>query len=492
MDFILNEAEVKCKEDYKLVFSGDKYKTEDASTVEEEDSMFIDNSLDEEEDRSFYRDLDNRENYLRFPNQTRNPIEVVNEPEEEYYEEDNMPEIFDPENREEVSFDLFANDKDKASKFKSTLVCFPDIVNHFFYAVIYGLMSNKLNGRNFELENADESLGNDFFIKLKEIEVSAMLDHSIFGFFYRCCQINEVLSEHNYFLRFYKRRNKFRYKSRQKVKTKNKMRKELSACVVQKFNGYEMLRNHLNNGETKDFIPIDIVYEPNLDTKKTILCYFAPFVHLGFHTTVERLKDGKTVLNHTGARQCHYCNNYFVKSPEKMKKHLFFCSGKAGFTFSFNNGKTIDYQDQYKNLGDVPFGIYYDFETTAGSIVFFDAKIFVVSYCMAVAFHPDLDLPRICIFRSYDQTHEQLTSLSLFEALEYNFFADKEHYNRSTLKQLDSAFSVQNREKNTALAEMFSIELKFTVDCLKFWFQKNRKVIELSVEEKAYYKQKNP
>ena len=150
MGFILNEAEVECKEDYKLVFSDDKYKTEDASTVEEEDSMFIDNSLDEEEDRSFYRDLDNSENYLRFPNQTRNPIEVVNEPEEEYYEEDNMPEIFDPENREEVSFDLFANDKDKASKFKSTLVCFPDIVNHFFYAVIYGLMSNKLNVRNFE------------------------------------------------------------------------------------------------------------------------------------------------------------------------------------------------------------------------------------------------------------------------------------------------------------------------------------------------------
>ena len=40
---------------------------EDDSTVE-----------DEEEDRNFYRDLDNRENYPRFPNQTRNPIEVVN------------------------------------------------------------------------------------------------------------------------------------------------------------------------------------------------------------------------------------------------------------------------------------------------------------------------------------------------------------------------------------------------------------------------------
>ena len=205
------------------------------------------------------------------------------------------------------------------------------------------------------------------------------------------------------------------------------MTKELSACVVQKFNGYEMLRNHLNYGKTKDFIPNDIVYEATLDTKKPILCYFTPFIHLGFHTPVEKLTHGKTVLNHTGARPCHYCNNYFVKSPGKMKKHLSRCSGKAEFTFSFDNGKIIDYQDHYKNLGDVPFGIYYDFETATGSIVFFDARMFVVSYCMVVAFHPDLDLPRICIFRSCDQTHEQLTSLSHFEALEYIFLANKEH-----------------------------------------------------------------
>ena len=52
------------------------------------------------------------------------------------------------------------------------------------------------------------------------------------------------------------------------------MTKELSACVVQKFNGYEMLRNHLNNGETKDSIPIDIVYELNLDTQKNNFMLF--------------------------------------------------------------------------------------------------------------------------------------------------------------------------------------------------------------------------
>ena len=57
-----------------------------------------------------------------------------------------------------------------------------------------------------------------------------------------------------------------------------------------------------------------------------------------------------------------------------MQKHLSVCAGKAGFTFSFDNGKIIDYQDHYKNLGDVPFSVYYDFETTIGSVFFFRCK----------------------------------------------------------------------------------------------------------------------
>ena len=113
------------------------------------------------------------------------------------------------------------------------------------------------------------------------------------------------------------------------------MRKEFSACAIQIFNGYELLSNHLDYVERKDFIPRDIVYEPTLDTKKTILCFYAPNIYLGFHTTVEKFKNGEKVRNHTGARQCHYCNNHFVKSAEKMKKHLSCCARKAGFFFFF-------------------------------------------------------------------------------------------------------------------------------------------------------------
>ena len=178
-----------------------------------------------------------------------------------------------------------------------------------------------------------------------------------------------------------------------------------------------------------------------------------------------------------------------------MKKHLSCCAGKAGFVYSFDNSKIIDYQDHYKNLGDVPFSIYFDFETTTGSVVFFDAKMYVVSYCMVVVFHPELDSTRICIFRGYNQHADHLTSLSHFKVLQCNFFADKDHYNRLTLKQLeDAAFSVLHREKNTALAKMFSVELKFTVDCLKFWFNKSHKInnLELELEENIAYMQNHP
>ena len=144
----------------------------------------------------------------------------------------------------------------------------------FFYAVVYGLMYCKSNGGNVFLENVEETLGNELFIESKKIEKSTMLNHSVFSFFDPCKLINDVLCEYGFFLRFYERRNKFRYQLKRKLKEKNQMKRELSACIIQKFNGYELLRNHLNSTERKNFIPIDIVYEPTLKEKKNNCLFF--------------------------------------------------------------------------------------------------------------------------------------------------------------------------------------------------------------------------
>lgn len=44
-----------------------------------------------------------------------------------------------------------------------------------------------------------------------------------------------------------------------------------------------------------------------------------------------------------------------------------------------------------------------------------------------------------------------------------NFFEDKQNFN---WKLKDAALLVINRENATALTKMFSVELKFTADCL--------------------------
>ena len=103
-----------------------------------------------------------------------------------------------------------------------------------------------------ELDLAQKILGKDFFLDLKEIEPYVMLDHTIFGFFDRCTKMNEALAKFGYFLRFYERRNKFRYQLRQKLKYKNEMRAQLPACVIQKFNGYDLLRPTLQYLEKKE------------------------------------------------------------------------------------------------------------------------------------------------------------------------------------------------------------------------------------------------
>ena len=57
--------------------------------------------------------------------------------------------------------------------------------------------------------------------------------------------------------------------------------------------------------------------------------------------------------------------------------------------------------------------MYFDFETTAPTNNIFDPeekKMFVVSYVLIVAFHPELNLNRIIIQRKYLHSLEELTT----------------------------------------------------------------------------------
>ena len=88
-------------------------------------------------------------------------------------------------------------------------------------------MYDKLKGQNVKLEKAKETLGDDFFLKLKEVESGVMLDYTLFGYFDLCRQINDILFKEYYFLRFYERRNKFRFQLKKELLNKNEIRCKL-------------------------------------------------------------------------------------------------------------------------------------------------------------------------------------------------------------------------------------------------------------------------
>ena len=161
-----------------------------------------------------------------------------------------------------------------------------------------------------------------------------------------------------------------------------------------------------------------------------------------------------------------------------MKNHIQACTAKEGITYCFNNGEIISFQDNFKCLGDVPFTVYFDFETTTGDTGFFDPEMFVVSYCQIYSFHPSLNLEKILIFRSFQQTAEKIYDLSHFRQEHVAFF------DRTVFYQLkDAASAVLAREKSNSLAELFSIELKFTIDTLNAWFSNTIKPKFLEIDD---------
>ena len=138
MVFFLTEAEVE-DDDLKLIFSDEKAEEMESNhSTSSEDEMFVDDfDQDEDNDPSIYRSFDYTDEYRRFKNQAKNPVEVVKESEVEYYGKGNMSELFDPENREDVTFDSFENEKDSAASFKRTLLCFSEVENHFLCCYLW-------------------------------------------------------------------------------------------------------------------------------------------------------------------------------------------------------------------------------------------------------------------------------------------------------------------------------------------------------------------
>ena len=123
-----------------------------------------------------------------------------------------------------------------------------------------------------------------------------------------CYQITMILDKFGFFLRVYELKKKYRHLFMRKP-DQQKIVKQLSSCLIEKYNGFTVIRIEYEKKERKNFEPLDIIYKPIKDLETEPLCYFTTDISLTYSTYYLRASKMERA---TKVQSCHYCNHFFA------------------------------------------------------------------------------------------------------------------------------------------------------------------------------------
>ena len=129
-----------------------------------------------------------------------------------------------------------------------------------------------------------------------------------------------------------------------KDKSKQKIVKQLSSCLIEIYSGFQVILIEFERKQRKKFKPIDTIYKPTKRIEIEPLCYFSDDISKEYTTFYLKGKDGLRRA-HT-CYCCYYCNKFFNQEM-KQKIHIENCSGRPGVAYDFNNQNLISYQDNF-------------------------------------------------------------------------------------------------------------------------------------------------
>ena len=142
-----------------------------------------------------------------------------------------------------------------------------------------------------------------------------------------------------------------------------------------------------------------------------IECFFTEDIRHAFRGTYSASQE----VRHTaGVHECYYCSNFFVRKGH-FDKHIKICGKKPRVVYDFNLQNVVTFEDNIKYKGDLPFSVYADFETTAPASDCLNPEnnsMFAVSYALAFAWHPKLNLKRQIVVRGYNHSLDELADVS--------------------------------------------------------------------------------
>ena len=369
---------------------------------------------------------------------------------------------------DESSIFEFAGSENHIEKFKQSLLPkSTDEIHHNFVNVILFKIREITEGKT-DICSQDELLKNKtikkIFEKLSCENIKFSLDLQKFNNI--CYEINEVLIEFVFFLRVFEQKNKYRQLLIKKTEKQNQ-NKQLASCLIQKYNGFQVIKSLFNKRQRRTFSPVDIIYIPTKNAQILPSCFYMTNISNAYTALYsEGLKTRRAFTIY----ECYYCNKFF-RQKHKKENHVKVCSRKPGIVYNFCSQTLTSFEDNYKAKGDVPFPIYFDFETTSPTDSEWlnpeEKKKFVMSYVIIVAFHPHFNFDRIVVQRSMCHPKDELTSVNYLSREHFDFKPPE------LIKQLyNQALHVSKRTSENALAVMFGVELAFVKKTLLAWFNK--------------------
>ena len=233
-DFINFEADVEGDYVEEVDFVNSE-NDDEVSNISDSDSLksFIDNE-EVKTDVNFYCHFTNIENDIE---QTLEDAYDV----EKFDEISNLCES----SEDEFEIDDFKNSKKNIKKFHENL--FPKantnqekVHNQFVRVILYAV--------RFDRTNEKEICGKQEFEKSIDKKLIEQLDQpekfqfivDLQKFNNICYEINSILSKHDYFLKVFELKNKFRHLSMKEPKKQNIVR-QLSSCLMEKYNGFQVI-----------------------------------------------------------------------------------------------------------------------------------------------------------------------------------------------------------------------------------------------------------
>ena len=233
-------------------------------TVEEEENdeenqvcdvdSFLDDAEKENDDVDFYRQLENTNKSIDQTLQEEYELSLA-----EIENFDNFSNFCESSEDELGPVDEFKDSNKRLEKFEETLIPKSENHNTFPDVIFYGVRFNVTEKSNICSDNDFQDEIENVFNKIDWEKFQLELDNQKFN--QQCLDLNQVLSEYGYFLRVYELKNKFR-ELRLKDSNQEKIIRQLSGCIQEKFDAFNIIYVEYNKKLRKKFKPINVIYEP--------------------------------------------------------------------------------------------------------------------------------------------------------------------------------------------------------------------------------------